>query len=78
MIDNGGTPTPIIFPDWLNHKDVAQRLGRYGPVTSAGFVAVGRDERGLGKATAYGRSESLNLPSNPEVDSKALSNVIFR
>lgn len=54
----------FLFPTWENHADVAFRL-RYKPV-SAGFVSVTVDAQGMIQVTTYGRSESLNMESDPE------------
>ena len=53
----------FMFPTWENHADLALRLG-YAPV-SAGFVNVTVNDQGLIQITTYGRSESLNMESNP-------------
>jgi hypothetical protein len=55
--------TVFLFPAWDNHADVAFKL-RYKPV-SAGFAHVGVDADGMLKVVTYGRSESLNLESEP-------------
>lgn len=54
----------FLFPTWENHADVAARLG-YKPV-SAGFVRVTVDDQGVIQVHTYGRSESLNMESDPE------------
>lgn len=53
----------FLFPMWETHADVAQRL-RYVPM-SAGFVSVVVDDQGIIQVSTYGRSESLNMESDP-------------
>ena len=63
--------TPILFPDHMNHSDVAANFS--SPVTSAGFVSVnGRDEYGDTLVQCYGESVSLKIKSN-EKDSKIMN-----
>ena len=47
------TKTPILFPDWADHRDIA---GNH-KVVSAGFVLLGEDRT----AHPYGKSVSLNI-----------------
>ena len=66
---------PVVFPDVLVHADVSRGIeraamtSRYHPVSlfpvSAGFVFVRNGEKGL-SVTCSGKSESLNLSSQPE------------
>ncbi len=53
----------FLFPSWEAHAEVALRLG-YTPV-SAGFVHIQVNEHGQILVQTYGRSESLNMESNP-------------
>jgi len=51
---------PIIFPEFLNHADVA----RYqGAVVSAGFCCINLKE---GKVSAWGKSVSLEIESRKQ------------
>lgn len=52
-----------MFPVWDTHSDVAHKLGY--PVVSAGFVTVKVTSDGEFDVTTHGRSESLNLESDP-------------
>lgn len=63
-----GLEIPVIFPEALKHKHVAQ-LGRGGKVHSAGFCKIYST---LGVAEAHGESEGLGLKSRGEVDAKLL------
>lgn len=53
----------FLFPTWEDHSAVAFRM-IYTPV-SAGFVRVTVDAQGMIQVTTYGRSESLNMESDP-------------
>jgi hypothetical protein len=83
-----GKPTevlPVIFPDVLNHSDVAEMLEHvrvmpegafagwwaFPAPVSAGFAIV-RD----GKVSAMGSSESLKLNSRPE-DAALIAKVLL-
>lgn len=59
VIDNGSNVFPVVFPDFLNHDDMARNVG--GEVISAGFVEVMEDHVYTG-----GRSTSLQLKSREE------------
>ncbi len=56
----------FLFPTWEAHAEVALRLG-YKPV-SAGFVHILVNEDLTLKVLTYGRSESLNMESDPADD----------
>ena len=64
--------TPVLFPPWLQHKDVAaglsQRLGGLPAPVSAGFVKFDHPGYRGGQVIAicYGSSDSLNLASRPQ------------
>ena len=59
----GLTDTIFVFPAHVEHLKFAEHMGT---VLSAGFVNIATK-------TCYGRSSSLNLESNPEVD-----NILLR
>lgn len=69
-IENNGLVRniPVIFPDILVHKEVAERVGSckmlrgVAKPVSAGFVQFGNG----GKVQAFGESESLGLASRPQ------------
>lgn len=65
--------TVVVFPSWLNHTDVARVGGVFAirPI-SAGFVQKNDD----GTFTAYGESITLNLKSDPKLDSKLLNKLL--
>jgi len=73
MIDKD---TPVLFPDHLQHRDVASRMCRdFTSITSAGFVSLnGRDECGNTLLEAYGKSVSLGVESD-EKDSAVMNRV---
>lgn len=54
----------IVFPELLNHKDVARKMGM-SDITSAGFVSLGTlDDKYV--ICLYGISTSLGIVSNPD------------
>jgi hypothetical protein len=61
IIDNGTTDTPIVFPGWLTHSDMARSIG--GKVLSAGFVEFWGDEFGNAQCSVMG--ESISLKTKP-------------
>jgi len=58
MLDQGGLESPIIFPNFMQHVEVASRFS--GQVVSAGFVQL-YVENGKLRVHAYGESHSLGL-----------------
>jgi hypothetical protein len=68
--DHGLQLAAVVFPDCMVHSHVAKRLF-YG-VESAGFVEIYQDDDAafcVG-VRCYGRSESLELDSDPERDAE--------
>lgn len=63
--------TPVIFPETLNHAEVAHALN-FSQVTGAGFVSVSHD----GAYQCYGESVSLKVKSNGEADSEILNRYL--
>ena len=61
----------IVFPDCLQHQNIALLFGDYNKPISAGFISL-RDN----KAQCYGESVSLKLKSRPE-DSKLAQRQLF-
>lgn len=53
----------IIFSELLNHSD----FKHFSPI-SAGFISFGVNKQGNPTCSCNGRSVSLDLDSNPEVD----------
>ena len=62
--------TPILFPDNIEHKTVAQGF----EVISAGFVVLDPSENGL-DVFCSGESISLGIKSNPATDEKLIWRV---
>jgi len=63
--------TPVLFPPWLLHKDVAaglsQRLCGLPAPVSAGFVKLDvSNNKDVVIAICYGSSTSLSLHSRPQ------------
>jgi hypothetical protein len=54
----------FLFPTWETHSEVALRLG-YKPV-SAGFVSIWVHTDNQIRVQTHGRSESLNMESDPQ------------
>ena len=57
----------IVFSSSLNHNQTIERI-RHETIVSAGFVSFDCD----GGLRCFGRSESLDLESNPEKDTALL------
>jgi len=57
----------IVFSSSLNHNQTIERI-RHETIVSAGFVSFDGD----GGLRCFGRSESLDLESNPEKDTALL------
>lgn len=71
FVDFDGIDCIIMFSTHLNHKETVKRI-RHTEVVSAGFVYKDRQ----GDLQCTGRSESLNVDSNPEADSKLLQKQV--
>lgn len=78
-----GETSLFMFPMHVNHIDMYQRVRRvlkFDHVdaldcTSAGFVRFSvKDEQVIGEC--YGRSESLNIESNPDMDNFLLDMMV--
>jgi hypothetical protein len=50
----------VMFPSTINHDDMAEMMRDAGDPMSAGFIKLVD-----GKVVIYGRSESLNIDSDP-------------
>jgi len=76
--DESGPLNMIIFPSNLNHKDVFnvfKSMNSNNICLSAGFVhPISECNK---EPYTYGRSQSLNLESNPEIDDILLQNLLF-
>ena len=64
----------IIFPETLVHKEVADKFGN---VIRAGFCQIFTDGSDI-IYHCFGRSDSLNLESDVEMDSYLLQNLFER
>lgn len=78
MVDNR---FPIVFGEAMTHASFKAMNHQYmkGEITSAGFVSVAPDGDNV-QATAYGRSESLNLSAglnDSEIITKMLNPSFF-
>lgn len=70
VFDNGLNYVPIVFPNYVNHNSIAMMFGSWA-AERAGFVRVNDD----GTVEAHGRSVSLNLDSDPAIDSRLLNKL---
>jgi hypothetical protein len=65
----------IIFPEFLTHKDMARNNAHCGcKIVSGGFI----QENATGRLICYGRSESLNIDSRPEIDTAIVNKMLGR
>lgn len=70
MYDRGGIETPILFPQFIEHDNMAIMIVPKGKLISAGFVKL-LD----GKAHVSGKSISLGLLSREE-DSEIIQDFL--
>lgn len=68
-----GNLSILIFSNLLIHREVARGF----KVLSAGFVSFYPDEGPAGEFHCYGRSESLDIDSNPERDNKLANKLLY-
>lgn len=66
LIDDGMMESPIVFPTWLNHADIARALVGAdgidaGQVLSAGFVEFYGTQNGEVDCEVMGESTGLKL-----------------
>lgn len=75
VVKHNGFECPIIFDPLIMHKDMRGTR----EVVSAGFVIITLDRELEPNVVAqcYGRSDSLNIESRPEVDSKLIGKKIL-
>jgi hypothetical protein len=68
--------TPLIFPMWVKHSDMAELLPPSSEVLSAGFVEFGIPGKyGDPECRAYGDSVSLGIKSR-EIDSALINRAL--
>jgi hypothetical protein len=65
--------TGVMFPSTMNHDDVAENMRYFGEPATAGFAKI-ED----GKVVCYGRSESLNLDSDPLHDAAHFNYILVK
>jgi len=70
MYDRGGIETPILFPQFIEHDNMAMMVVPNKKLISAGFVKLID-----GKAVVAGHSHSLNLKSRSE-DSQIIQDFL--
>jgi hypothetical protein len=71
------TDVPILFPDYLNHRDVGEAFGGEKNIVSAGFVAISTDCDGV---TVEVHGKSTDYPNKPpkSEDDFFLSNAVTK
>ena len=77
MDEEAGTETPVLFPSYVKHSDMARGFDK---VLSAGFVSiamVGSLSKSQYVAHAYGESTSLKKKSDPKRDSHIITRMLF-
>ena len=62
----------IVFPPHAGHDELRLLEVNFGPITSAGFVRVGEDRL----VSCYGKSESLKVESDQEMDSRLIGKLM--
>ena len=55
----------IVFPELLQHKE----FKHFNPIR-AGFISFGVNKEGNPTCSCYGKSVSLGIESNPEIDTQ--------
>ena len=72
MVDYGGVNTPILFPNYVTHSDIAKVFGGKEKVLSAGFFEVGakpdKDDLDNISVSVFGESTSLGKKVNKDKD----------
>lgn len=63
VVEVGGTEEAVLFPQWWNHKEVAERL-ELRHIVSAGFISRDRS----GRLNCAGESVGLWVNSRPVED----------
>jgi hypothetical protein len=64
VLDNGERELPIIFPDEMNHIDIATAITNLGDYKSCRLVAGGFIT--MGTSLCFGASQTLQISSRPE------------
>lgn len=74
VVKQGGLRLPIMFDPILRHSHVARNFAHQ--VVSAGFVRIYHHKEGV-SVSCYGRSESLNVDSQAELDAALFMDTFF-
>lgn len=80
IVNTIGSETPILFPTFLTHFNMAEPFGGKEGVVSAGFFEVGAEETdddpdNIG-VSAYGMSETLKKVSRGEKDAWLIKRLL--
>lgn len=73
ILDYQGLETPMLFPCFWNHADIANAISGYGTPVAAGFLKM--DD--LGNLYVTGESISLKVKSRPEDLELIIKNIKF-
>ena len=72
MVDYRGVNTPILFPNYVNHSDIAKAFGGKDKVLSAGFFEVGakpdKDDLDNINVSVFGKSVTVGKEVDKEND----------
>ena len=82
IVEVMGADTPILFPSFINHCDIARGFGGKKNVISAGFFEVGakptkKDPENI-EVSVFGKSETLNKKVNKETDPCFIQKLLRR
>ena len=80
IVDTIATNTPILFPSFINHYDIAKVFGDPEKVISAGFFEVGakptkKDPENI-QVSVFGKSETLGKEVNEECDPRFIQKLL--
>lgn len=67
----------IMFDDFIAHDEMAAGVPHLTKVKSAGFIEVLKKDN-IVDIRCYGRSVSLNIDSNPELDTHLVKSCLMR
>ncbi len=80
IVEVMGADTPILFPSFINHCDIARGFGGKKNVISAGFFEVGakptkKDPENI-EVSVFGKSETLGKEADVENDPRFIQRLL--
>lgn len=69
--------TPILFPEHLEHIDVANKFGGKENIVSAGFTSIGIGADGEMDASCWGESVSLGMSADSKKDAAFIKRMFI-